>query len=170
MSQLYVKNRPAAVPLQEWEVRRKKRDMADILEAAARRGKTQTQVQQNLQQLEQLMPDLINLNKMKPADWTMYPKADVFSIVASRPKMLLQSESQISENAKQVKAMLSKATDVDAIIQAVPELSDPATLNRSLAFLAGSFAGQDPVVLLQENPKILLNLGESNMEDHAEYG
>jgi hypothetical protein len=70
----------------------------------------------------------------------------------------------------QVKAMLSKATDVDGIIQAVPELSDPATLNRSLAFLAASFAGQDPVALLQENPRILLNLGESNMEDHAEYG
>lgn len=68
----------------------------------------------------------------------------------------------------QVKALLSKAEDVDAIIQAVPELSDPVALSRSLAFLAGSFPSKDPVLLLQENPQILLNLAESNMEDHAE--
>jgi hypothetical protein len=29
---------------------------------------------------------------------------------------------------------------------------------------------QDPVALLQENPQILLNLGESNVEDSAEVG
>lgn len=70
----------------------------------------------------------------------------------------------------QVKKLLSKAADVDAIIQAVPELSDPRALSRSLAFLASSFPGQDPVLLLQENPQLLLNLSESNMEDSAEVG
>jgi hypothetical protein len=42
----------------------------------------------------------------------------------------------------QVKQLLSAAKDIDAIIQAVPELIDPATLSRSLAFLASSFRGQ----------------------------
>jgi len=70
----------------------------------------------------------------------------------------------------QVKALLFKAEDIDAIIQAVPELSDPVALSRSLAFLASSFPNKDPVLLLQENPQILLNLAESNMEDHAEVG
>jgi hypothetical protein len=59
---------------------------------------------------------------------------------------------------------------VDAIIQAVPELSDPVALSRSLSFLASSFPNKDPVLLLQENPQILLNLAESNMEDSAEVG
>lgn len=44
------------------------------------------------------------------------------------------------------------------------------SLSRSLSFLASSFPNKDPVLLLQENPQILLNLGESNMEDSAEYG
>lgn len=33
---------------------------------------------------------------------TMFPTADVFSIMATRPKTLLQSEQRIEENAKQV--------------------------------------------------------------------
>jgi hypothetical protein len=44
--------------------------------------------------------------------------------------------------AVQVKALLSAAKDVDAIIQAVPELIDPTTLSRSLSFLASSFPGK----------------------------
>lgn len=188
MSQLYVKDRPAAVPLPEWEARRKKRDMEDILLSAKKRGKDQAAVQKGLEQLDALMPNLINLNKMKPADWvtlsedvnsaanklillkTAFPSADVFSVIASRPKTLLQSEDRIASDAQQVKTLLSAAKDIDAIIQAVPELIDPATLSRSLAFLASSFRGKDPVALLQENPQILLNLGESNVEDSAEYG
>lgn len=70
----------------------------------------------------------------------------------------------------QVKSLLSRADNIDTIIQAVPELSDPATLSRSLGYLASYFRGQDPVALLQENPTILLNLGESNVEDSAEVG
>lgn len=33
---------------------------------------------------------------------TMFPKADVFSIMATRPKTLLQSEERITESARQV--------------------------------------------------------------------
>lgn len=188
MSQLYVKNRPEAVPLTEWEARRKKRDLEDIMQAAKRRGKDPAKVKANLEQLETILPNLIDLNKMKAADWvllsedvqgaankliilkTQFPTADVFSIMAKRPKTLLQTEQRIEENAQQVKALLSRADNIDAIIQAVPELSDPATLSRSLGYLASYFPGQDPVALLQENPTILLNLGESNVEDSAEYG
>lgn len=80
----------------------------------------------------------------------------------------LSSLSSFCCSPHQVKSLLQRADNVDIIIQAVPELSDPATLNRSLGYLAASFPGQDPVALLQENPTILLNLGESNVEDSAE--
>lgn len=79
--------------------------------------------------------------------------------------MLLQCTTLL-----QVKALLSRAKDADAIIQAVPELADATALVRSLAFLRSSFPNTDPVELLQENPTLLLNLGESNVEDSAEYG
>lgn len=156
--------------------------------AARKRGKDPATVQSNLEALESILPNLINLHKMKAADWVSlsddvngaatklialkseFPKADVFSLMASRPKTLLQTEQQLVDNAKKVKALLSKAEDIDAIIQAVPELSDPVSLSRSLSFLASSFPHKDPVLLLQENPQILLNLAESNMEDSAEYG
>jgi hypothetical protein len=42
---------------------------AALLQSAKKRGKDQAAVQKNLEQLETLMPNLINLNKMKPADW-----------------------------------------------------------------------------------------------------
>jgi hypothetical protein len=34
---------------------------------------------------------------------TAFPSADVFSIIASRPKTLLQSEERITANAQQVR-------------------------------------------------------------------
>lgn len=39
------------------------------VQAARRRGKDVAAVQKNLEALEGLLPDLVNLNKMKPADW-----------------------------------------------------------------------------------------------------
>lgn len=62
----------------------------------------------------------------------------------------------------QVKALLQKAEDVDAIIQAVPELSDPVALSRSLAFLASSFPNKDPVLLLQVGRGLVLEGGKGS--------
>jgi hypothetical protein len=62
---------------------------------------------------------------------------------------------------------------VDAVIEAAPELMDPLELSRALAFVRASFpssAGRHPAALVAENPALLLNLGESNVEDSAEYG
>jgi hypothetical protein len=44
----------------------------------------------------------------------------------------------------QVKALLSKVEDVDAIIDAVPYLMNPKELQQSLANLARWFPNQDP--------------------------
>lgn len=41
------------------------------MKAARRRGKDAAVVQKNLQQLETILPDLIDLNKMKAADWVI---------------------------------------------------------------------------------------------------
>jgi hypothetical protein len=56
----------------------------------------------------------------------------------------------------QVKALLSAAKDIDAIIQAVPELSDPTTLSRSLSFLASSFRGKVGVVMWYQVRQVTL--------------
>eukprot|EP00877_Chromochloris_zofingiensis_P010478 jgi/Chrzof1/5684/Cz16g11180.t1 len=188
MSQLYVANRPSAIPLTEYDTRRKKRDKEEILQAAKKRGKKLSDIEDGLVKLDSILCNLVNLNLMKAADWvtlaedveaiankliilkTFYPSADIYKIVSHRPKILLQSHNNIAQNAKQVKALLSRAKDADAIIQAVPELADATALVRSLAFLRSSFPNTDPVELLQENPTLLLNLGESNVEDSAEYG
>lgn len=60
---------------------------------------------------------------------------------------------------------------VDAVIEAAPELMDPLELSRALAFVRASFpSSTHPAALVAENPALLLNLGESNVEDSAEYG
>lgn len=86
----------------------------------------------------------------------LQPKADVVLPPPLLPPLRLRlppthtpSRQPTDADALQVKSLLSKAEDVDAIIQAVPELSDPVALSRSLSFLASSFPGKDPVLLLQ---------------------
>lgn len=188
VSQLYNINRPPPVPLTEYEQRRKRRDLEDILQAAKKQGKSQDAIRSGVEQLEKLLPDAVNLNRMRASDWvalasdvsgvasklillkTLYPKADVFSMVVSRPKTLLQSEEAMRADAEEVGKLLAGAKDVCAIIEAVPELMDATQLSRSLAWLRGAFPSQNPIELLQENPLILKNIGESNVEDSAEYG
>lgn len=41
---------------------------------------------------------------------TIFPSADVFSITAARPKMLLQSEERITEDAQQVESCMSRVS------------------------------------------------------------
>jgi hypothetical protein len=61
---------------------------------------------------------------------------------------------------------------VDAVIEAAPELMDPLELSRALAFVRTAFpaSARHPAALLAENPRLLLNLAESDMDDSAEYG
>lgn len=124
MSQLYVKNRPPPIPLSDFEERRKKRDIAEICEAGRKRGGVEADIRANLAQLEALLPNLINLNRMKASDWallagnvpavanklillkTLFPDVDIFKVVALRPRTLLQTEASIRENAQKVLAVL----------------------------------------------------------------
>ncbi|KAI8472456.1 MAG: hypothetical protein J3K34DRAFT_519785 [Monoraphidium minutum] len=188
VSQLYNVNRPPPVPPTEYEERRKKNAREDILASAKKQGKSQDAVRSGLDQLEALLPNVVDLNRMKPADWvglaanvsavaaklillrTLYPNADVFSMVIARPKTLLLSETALEADAAEVQRLLASAKDVCAIVQAVPELTDPIQLGRSLVWLRAAFPGQDTIAMLQENPLILRNIGESNVEDSAEYG
>jgi hypothetical protein len=43
-----------------------------LYQAARKRGKDAAAVQSNLQALESILPNLINLHKMKAADWVSY--------------------------------------------------------------------------------------------------
>jgi hypothetical protein len=43
--------------------------VADVAQVAKRRGKSGEAVQAALEKLETILPDLINLNKMKASDW-----------------------------------------------------------------------------------------------------
>ena len=61
---------------------------------------------------------------------------------------------------------------VDAVVEAAPELMDPLELSRALAFVRERFrsSADNPAALLAENPRLLLNLAESDVDDSAEYG
>lgn len=190
MSQLYAKERPAPVPLTEYQQRRKKRDAMEIVEAGVKRGYTAPMLQESLQKLDSLLPDIISLDKMRASDWvvvvadvnsvaakliqlrTFYPKLDLTKLIAKRPKVLLQTSQEIEENATKVVQLLSKApnADPDAIIEAVPELADFHTLSQALANLKSWFPDKDPLASLAADPTFLTRTGQSDIDPDAEYG
>jgi hypothetical protein len=61
---------------------------------------------------------------------------------------------------------------IDEVVSCAPELMDPQELSRALAFVRSSFpcSRDHPAALLAENPRLLLNLAESDVDDSAEYG
>lgn len=56
------------------------------------------------------------------------------------------------------------------VLEGLPELLDAVALTRALHSLTQRFPGQEPLALLASNPGLLLQQGESDMEDSAEYG
>lgn len=188
MAQLYAKDRPAPIPLSEHEERRKVKDVKEVVEAGRRRGVGEQAVRHGLQQLDTLLPDILNLHRMKPADWVTvaidvggvaekliilkdaFPRADVFHIIAKRPKTLLRASPALLEDTARVRHILASAPDPDAIVTSLPDVVDPISLSRALAYLASAFAGQDPVMLLQTRPDVMTNMGEATVELTADYG
>eukprot|EP00878_Enallax_costatus_P016732 GHUV01017557.1.p1 GENE.GHUV01017557.1~~GHUV01017557.1.p1 ORF type:complete len:132 (+),score=22.89 GHUV01017557.1:422-817(+) len=101
---------------------------------------------------------------------TAYPKVDIGKLLQRTPKLLLKPVEQIQADAQQVKNMLSRVEDIDAIIDAVPYLMDPVQLQQSLANLARWFPNQDPFETLQKNPTMLVNIEEADLEADPLYG
>ncbi len=72
--------------------------------------------------------------------------------------------------AIQVKQMLASVPDIDAIMEAVPYLMNPAALAQSLANLRTWFPSSNPLQMLQENPTMLLNIEEADLDADPLYG
>jgi len=171
------------------EKRRKEKELKEICQAGGRLGASESMLRENMAQLESLLPDLHpNLDQMKASDWVkvlkniqgvtmivitlreQFPRANISAVLKMKPKLLLGNAARIQEDARQVKAMLSKVEDVDAIIEAVPYLLDPYQLAQSLANLKKWFPNQDTLGMLQKNPKLLVNIGEADLEADPLYG
>lgn len=158
--------------------------------AVKRRGKDNDPlVRQGLKDLDMLLPDLIDLHKLKAADWatvaldvnevasklvalkTIFPGANAFRIVSKMPKMLLKPTATVIEEAEQVHKALSSCPEPDAIVEAVPDLVDPAALAKALSTIKAAMPGKNPLEVLQKSPSILYSLGgEADIIDSAEYG
>eukprot|EP00775_Hariotina_reticulata_P001517 gene1517-1853_t len=132
--------------------------LREICDAAAKTGIKADMIEANLNKLQGLVPGLNpNLDQMKASDWRT-------------PKLLLKPLQQIQQDAQQVRTMLQKVDDIDAIIEAVPYLMDPAQLVQSLANLARWFPNRDPFEMLQKNPQMLVNIEEADLEADPLYG
>ncbi|GLI69400.1 hypothetical protein VaNZ11_014004 [Volvox africanus] len=189
MSQLYAAERPPPIPPSEHERRRRVKDIQEVVDAGRRKGLKEEVVRDGLTQMDALLPGVLSLHRMKPSDWatvasdvsslaeriillkSLYPAADIFKIVFKKPKLLLLSTTRLEQDAAAIMRLLSSAPNPCAILESTPDLVDPLSLSRCLASLATSFPGQDPVMLLQQHPDILANLGaEAAVELTAEYG
>ncbi|WIA41508.1 hypothetical protein OEZ86_008879 [Tetradesmus obliquus] len=190
LSSLYLK-KDKVEPFQQLDLaaRRRKRELAEMTAAAAKQGTSAEVIEANLGKLQQLVPGLApNLDQMKASDWasilkdvdrvvalviclkTAYPKVDIARLLQRMPKLLMKPLEQVQADAQQVKALLSRVQDIDAIIDAVPYLINPAEVQQSLANLARWFPNQDPFALLQSNPTLLVNIEEADLEADPLYG
>jgi hypothetical protein len=188
LSSLYIKQfEIEPFKQRDWEAKRREGDLKDVQQAGSKLGVKAEVIQNNLQQLQALVPGLlINLDKMKASDWakllrdidsvvavvialkTHYPKVDIANIIKRKPKLLLSSQQRVEEDALKVKSLLStKVQDIDSIIDAVPDLMNPQQLTQSLSNLVAWFPNHDPFELLQQNPQILEN---PNVEADPTYG
>ncbi|GIL74640.1 hypothetical protein Vretifemale_4567 [Volvox reticuliferus] len=189
MSQLYAAERPPPIPPSEHERRRRVKDIQEVVDAGRRKGLKEDVTRNGLTQMDALLPGVLSLHRMKPSDWatvasdvsslaekiillkSLYPTADIFKIVFKKPKLLLLSTKRLEQDAAVIMRLLSSAPNPCAILESTPDLVDPLSLSRCLASLATSFPGQDPVMMLQQHPDILANLGaEAAVELTAEYG
>lgn len=188
LSSLYIKQfEIEPFKQRDWEAKRRESDLQDVIKAGSKLGAQAEVIQANLQQLQALVPGLlINLDKMKASDWaqllrnidsviqvvialkTHYPKVDISNLIKRKPKLLMLTQQRVDEDAGKVKGLLSsKVQDIDAIIDAVPDLMNPQQLTQSLQNLVAWFPNHDPFELLQQNPNILEN---PNVEADPTYG
>ncbi|KAG1672362.1 hypothetical protein FOA52_010980 [Chlamydomonas sp. UWO 241] len=191
MSQLYtaVEDRPVAIPLEEHEERRRRRDTADIVEAAARKGMSREAVVSAISQMHALLPDIVNLDRIKASDWvkvlsdvgavaaklvvlkSVFPGASALRIVTKCPKMLLLTTQRVQSDAEQVAHVLANVPARDSIMEAAPDCATPEGLARALSALKAAMPSADPLEVLAKTPDVLYSLGgEGNIEDSAEYG
>jgi len=171
--------------------RRREKEVSEIAASAKRlKGMSRDQVEANIKALESLLPDLApNLDKMKASDWvrlisdvnrvalmlvmlkSYYPNANVSSIISRNPKILLRDVAAMEEDAQKVRALVGdRLANLDAVIEACPDLMNPAQLALSLHNLQRWFPLQEPFELLQKNPGLLNNIEEGDLAPDPTYG
>jgi len=156
----YARDRAPEIGAAEHQRRRQARDIEEVVAAGKRAGRDAAATARDVAALAALLPGGLNLFKMKAADWLtvssdvngaaarlitlklLYPSADVFKLVAARPRVFLYSEAELRADAAEVHALLAQSASVCAVIEAVPELSDAGALRRALATLRTSYPGQ----------------------------
>ena len=155
-----MQDRPEAISADEYDRRKRARDVEEVVAAGKRAGRDAAATAKDVAALAALLPGGLNLFKMKAADWLtvssdvngaaarlitlklLYPSADVFKLVAARPRVFLYSEAELRADAAEVHALLAQSASVCAVIEAVPELSDAGALRRALATLRSAYPGQ----------------------------
>ncbi|KAF8073214.1 DENND2B [Scenedesmus sp. PABB004] len=187
---LFVK-RVEVQPFQQLDLaeRRRVRELKEIVDAAARQGVDRGVIEEGMAKLAALVPGVVvSLDAMKAADWakvlaaadgvvavvislkSTFPGLDVAAVIKRTPKLLLRPAVDVAADARQVKQMLAKAADPDAIISAVPYLLSPRELAQSLSNLEQWFPGEDPLQVLQQRPEVLTNVAEADLDADPTYG
>ncbi|MEW5304408.1 MAG: hypothetical protein WDW38_011200 [Sanguina aurantia] len=188
MSELYNTERPEPIPLEQHQRRRLEKDTQEIIACGKKRGVSEATIRSAIEQLQLLLPDILNLHRLSAASWVAilsdagsipiklitvkdaYPGADIGILFQNQPRMLLSSPETLQQDAALVLAMLKGASDPSAIIQSCPDLATPATLSRCLAHIQSTHLGKNPVEVLERYPDVLRDMGESRVELTAEYG
>lgn len=160
-------------------------------QAAKRLGMDAATVTSNLQQLQRLLPTLTpDLFKMNATHWarilhnvphtaatlitfkSLYPGVDAGVVFKTNPKLLLKDSAQLEQDASQVYHILKSLAPEqrDAVLEAVPCLTDPVQLVQALGFLQHTFPNQNPLDILCADPTKVVNIEEADLEAEPLYG
>lgn len=174
--------------------RRKERNLREVIESGKKLGLSDEATRNNCRVISSLLPDLelCNPDKMKASDWAKVltrpeavatvlvalkkalPTANVSSVIAKCPKLLLETPSKLQSDIDEVKLMLNQEGLDDQMIgdlvESVPDLIKPASLIQSLANLNRWLPNQSAKEILTKSPQLLLNVDEADLEANPQYG
>jgi hypothetical protein len=125
--------------------------------------------------LEALIPGFqVDLERMKAIDWARaaldpnacavrlvalkgaYPGADLARVLQEKPALLLKPPEQLVEDARQVHKLLEGAKDRDALVTALPMLTDPKVVISVLVTVEKwYFKKKDPIAVLEADPDLI---------------
>ena len=85
-----------------------------------------------------------------------YPSADLAKILMERPLLLTRDPSALAADASHVRALLSAARDVDALVTALPLLTDPRVCVQVLVTVEKWYFGRRPAIeVLEADPDLI---------------
>ncbi|GLC33881.1 hypothetical protein PLESTB_000814100 [Pleodorina starrii] len=155
------------------QLRLKRKTRGEVIAAGARIGLQASQLEQQLDTFESLLPNLpINMEQMRASDWARvvadpdlaaklvlikmaFPALNVEVLLSKHPRTLLWSRQKLEANLSEVCKVLHSLPRPEVVLETLPELLDPRQCFSVVATLRKWYTKRDPLEVLQMDPDVI---------------